>query len=180
MDNKTILKNNLIDITKVLNNHSIPSFLLFGTLLGIVRDNDFINGDLDVDIGVIIPGGIDLNAWFKIFKNLEQLGFTLRRAGTSSVITLDRGFGLDIWWVFKKWDENKKSYYGIRGWNGEFVYPVQNFDALSDITWQNKTFKIPFNPELYLETTYGKDWKIPNPNFKHPGDSPCFTPNRRV
>jgi hypothetical protein len=179
MDNKIILRDNLFDITKVLANHSVPCCILSGTLLGFIRDKDFIDNDLDVDVGVIVNGAIDLIAWYKIFRNLESLGFTFRRAGTSSVITIDRGFGSDIWWIFKKWDENHKPYYALRAWNGEFRYAAQHFDNFEEIEYQNRTFKIPSNSKGFLESTYGPDWKTPNPNFKHPMDSPCFRPTKK-
>lgn len=174
MDKKIILRDNLFDITKVLANYGIASCLLSGTLLGFVREGDFIDNDLDIDIGVIVNGAIDLISWYKIFRNLEVLGFTIRRAGTSSVITLDRGFGGDIWWIFKKRDENQKLYYALRAWNGEFRYPIQNFDTFDEITYQGKIFKTPAHREHFLALTYGEDWKIPNPKFTHPFDSPCF------
>lgn len=178
MDNKIILKNNLMDITKVLENHKIISFLFAGTLLGIFRDKDMIDGDLDIDIGVVVKDGIDLITWNKVFNNLINLGFTIRRANTTSVVTFDRGFGSDIWWIYKKWDANHIPYYSLLAWSGEFVYPTENFDNLDTIIWNKKSFKIPHNPELYLNNQYG-EWKIPNPNFVEPNDSPCYRGRKR-
>jgi phosphorylcholine metabolism protein LicD len=173
MDNKIILKKNLIDVCKILDNHKITPILLGGTLLGLLRDKNFIDGDLDIDLGVIVKEGIDLTIWYKVFKNLENAEFTIRRASSRGVITFDRGYGCDIWWINKKWDQNKMLYYGVYAWNGEFRYPAENFDNLDTLVWEGKKYNIPYNPELHLQCEYG-DWKTPNPNFKQPHDSPCF------
>ena len=51
METKKAL-NNLVDITETLKILNLTSFLIDGTLLGYVRENDFISHDTDTDLGV--------------------------------------------------------------------------------------------------------------------------------
>ena len=43
---------NFVEIIKLLNTHNIDYWLCHGTLLGIIRDNDLIKWDHDIDIAV--------------------------------------------------------------------------------------------------------------------------------
>ena len=43
----------LTEVRDILNENNISYFLLFGTLLGAYRENDFIKHDRDIDIGIL-------------------------------------------------------------------------------------------------------------------------------
>jgi len=42
----------LTDIHKILNDNNIEFFLVYGTLLGQHRENEFISHDTDIDLGI--------------------------------------------------------------------------------------------------------------------------------
>jgi hypothetical protein len=56
-------------VCAVLNEHDINYFLTCGTLLGYIRDNDFIRWDTDIDIGVF-----DMNEVLKLEKQFGKKG----------------------------------------------------------------------------------------------------------
>jgi len=47
------------------------------------------------------------------------------------------------------------------------LVPSDMICPLKEITFYDNTFNIPYDSECYLEYLYGKDWRIPNPNFPH-------------
>lgn len=51
---KELLVSNLIDMTVILNNANIEHFIQGGTLIGLIRDGDLIEGDDDIDLFVDI------------------------------------------------------------------------------------------------------------------------------
>ena len=69
------------------------------------------------------------------------------------------GEKIEIWW-FDKIDNE-----WIFG--NEVRYPAFYFDKFQEIELLNTKFKIPYDSEKFLEITYGKNWKIPNPKAKN-------------
>lgn len=54
----------------------------------------------------------------------------------------------------------------IGGEFGREQLPVHYFLKLRDLTFYGEKFKVPNNPEEYLEFLYGPDWKVPRKNWK--------------
>ena len=52
---KVVMSANLADFQAVMQKYQIPFFITFGTLLGAVREHDFIDYDTDVDVGILNP-----------------------------------------------------------------------------------------------------------------------------
>ena len=52
--------------------HNTEIFLVFGSLLGIVRENAFMEYDNDLDFGVVIN---DAFSWEDLEKEMNKLGF---------------------------------------------------------------------------------------------------------
>lgn len=52
--NKILCKKALFDLADVLEKNNIRYHLMHGTLLGAVREKDFIEGDIDIDLGIFI------------------------------------------------------------------------------------------------------------------------------
>lgn len=68
-EGETVLK----DFAQILNEHSIPFWLDYGTLLGYHREHDFIGHDTDIDTGVFIEDAE------RVKQALEKNGFKLVR-----------------------------------------------------------------------------------------------------
>mgnify|MGYP003687437567 CR=1 FL=1 len=65
---KKILKQLYHDITNIANQNGIKLILIFGTLLGNIRENELIYYDYDLDFGVI-GNKNDLKNLYKILKH---------------------------------------------------------------------------------------------------------------
>jgi len=160
---------NLIDFKKVMDKLEIPFILWEGVLLGAYRDNDFTKEDTrDIDFAIeesfvnripeimeelkkeefIIPRN-----YFKPLGKIESVH--LKREG--SVIDLDiiHKKNNDVYrLVINKAKDQTKDY-------TTFVFPRRCFEGTEKINFKGIELSIPKEPELYLESRYGKDWRIP-------------------
>ena len=65
----------LIILKNILDDLGVTSYLSSGTLLGAVRDNDFIPWDWDVQMYLVMENAYPLR--YKISKSLIDSGFTI-------------------------------------------------------------------------------------------------------
>lgn len=135
---------NLLDTKAVLDSFNIIFWLMYGTLLGALREKSFISFDTDTDLGLFIeskPG------FEKVIRQLIGEGFELIRTDCNdNLITVIRDDEYIDFSFFKK--ENLP------------------FRKLSDYRFLAVIFKIPENSEQFLNELYGKDWSIPK-RYKH-------------
>lgn len=65
---------------------------------------------------------------------------------------------------------NDLKYFFFRLLGGYYITTVIPSDIicpLREINFYNQKFAVPYDCDKYLEYLYGKDWKIPNPDFPH-------------
>lgn len=161
--NMEIMKKNLVDFKEVLDKYKVPFVIIFGGLLGLIREGRFISYDTDLDVACFNEF-IRKDHWkLKLIKeDLKKKGFYIV-GNDECYLHIDffirDGEKIEIWW-FDKIDNE---------WIfGDTVrYPAHYFNNLQEIKLFDITFKIPSEPEKFLEITYGKDWKIPNSKAKH-------------
>jgi len=124
--------NEVFLITKQL---GIKTFLIFGTCLGFVRDGGYIQGDLDVDLGVICE-------WTKrdaLTNAFKINGFILTRSKPKNrhLHYRKNNAGIDIW--FRK--------------SGKF------YSSFESVDYKGRKYPIPHPVEEYLSACYS-NWKI--------------------
>lgn len=164
--NKDTALNALIDVTDALEATGNKYWLSDGTLLGAVRENDFISYDYDIDLGVSAQ---TFNPEF--LKLTSKLGFvllhTFGRVYDGLNLTLERdGIRVDIFLYYKRGSTIYYSYFAqfsptkARRYDCEYAPVVrQQYSFLGHEFW------IPKNPEEHLETQYGPEWKVPVPTW---------------
>jgi phosphorylcholine metabolism protein LicD len=136
--NIDICVRNLLDAKTILDSFNIPFFLMYGTLLGAVRDNGFIENAKDTDLGLFVESKEPFPAVINIFRNQ---GFMLiRTACNDNIVSVFRD-GEYIDFVFYKHE------------NLSFKNLI-NFDFL------DTKFLIPEDYEKLLTELYG-DWRTP-------------------
>jgi len=154
MTRNEIMAKNLLDFKEVMDNNGIPFAIIFGLLLGIVRDNNFIEDDTDIDVACF------RNTKFKYYLKMQKAKDDLIAKGFRTTLTeencredfLRDGEVIEVWW-FQKIDKE---------WifNNDIRYSEHFFDTLSDIDFLSTKFKVSHDPKLMLDATY-EDWHTP-------------------
>ncbi len=132
-------------------------FAAEGTLLGLIRQGGFIDGDLDIDIGMWIEDFDDC-----LISDLRSAGFNLiDELGTREdglILKFHDGLNpVDIMFYYRSqnaiWMAAYKGEQQIR-----YCYPL--FDIEKRSIGGFDVF-VPAEPEKYLEVAYGKNWRVP-------------------
>ncbi len=152
--NKEIAEKNLLDFKKVMDYNKIPFFLAFGTLLGAIRENDFIDYDEDVDI-IILDEYRD--NFLSILFEFQKIDLKVCRYERDLLSLIRDNEYIDIYFFKKKFGERRVCNY----------ISIPNYFLKKNVTisFLNTKFSIPQNPEKFLNYVYGKDWRIPKKNF---------------
>ncbi|WP_417248547.1 LicD family protein [Celeribacter sp.] len=141
-------------------------FLNSGTLLGAIRDGDFLPHDDDIDVAVILNADNDIDAGkeFSAIRALLQKKQLLDEHGKHSagILKLRRINGVQVD-LFPAWISRDDQVY---------VYPhtygtVAKGDLLDLKIWKGlSNTLIPSDPAPLLASNYGENWKIPDPYFR--------------
>lgn len=144
-------------------------FLTWGTLLGAVREGDFIAHDSDVDLAYLSAADSDhavIEEHELIVRVLAGRGLAVRPASRGQMhVDVGAGadapaaFDLDIWtsWV------RAGRFYHYPDIQGELpasavIPPVPGRLAGAEVL-------LPARPEAVLEQFYGPDWRTPDPDY---------------
>jgi len=145
----------LILLKKILDKGGIKYYLSSGTLLGAVRDNDFIKWDWDVQMYLIKENAYPKR--YEISKSLISSGFEQRKFNdTEDSLKWDLRkngikFELTAWYLEGKWRYRK---------NKDMRVPSYLFEGEYKINFKGVDYKTLNPPEEYLKFCYD-DWKTP-------------------
>lgn len=148
-------------LQKFSKENGIDVYLAFGTLLGAVREKDFIKGDLDIDVYIK-----DEKKFFEILPYLKDQGIELIRYQKHKAFSLrDKncpGAYIDVFILGPT-----KSIWGIYCYRiADYVSPKRIFKDDGEIVFHGNVYKCPKDPVKALEFWYGKTWNIPLGKFE--------------
>lgn len=166
------------DFCKAFKDVNANFFLVFGTLLGAIREKNFISHDLDIDVGVFAD--IDFE---KLDNSLKKYGFVKERqidiySKTNETSGFEMTYAKDAVSIdiFVFYQDGANKYYthafmeGDRSGNFMLYKKVMRIpfpiSGLKEYIFINNTVCIPENYTSFLESHYGKDFMIPNPNWR--------------
>ncbi len=149
-----IATQNLLLFKEVLDKHQLDFVLIYGTLLGAIREKGFIEHDYDIDTTLF-----DEKQLIKLIPELKKAGLVLVRytEQQKAYSFMKDGCYIDVYIPEK-----------INGLAGLFYmkycgrfFPKRFFKALTTIEFLGSQFKVPHNPEKLLQYFYGKNWRTP-------------------
>ena len=179
---------NLIDVYETLKEIGIESWLNCGTLLGAIREKDFISRDLDLDLGILSENFIYEKHFSILKEKLEKLNFEFlkKNAALNNIFEYkfrryDINIDLFIYYIDKvdriipnyNGDEDfhltdVRSHY-CRNVNNEndpitCDHPRNIVETLIEIEFLGHKFLIPKYYDEYLSLSYG-NWKTEKKDF---------------
>lgn len=145
----------LIELSKILKTENVLHFITGGTLLGAIREKNFIKWDWDVEITILTD---------QIFINRKNLNKAFLRSGFKISKFIDKYDSLK--WELIKYDCT----YELVGFyeEGEWMYrlgkgmkvPSYLFKKQSNLFFLGNNYQTVSDPIKYLEFCYG-DWQTP-------------------
>lgn len=150
---------------------NIPLLLDFGTLLGIVRDNDVILWDDDVDFSIVnLPIELDFEMW--LLNTIKKINLPLNLNIRSKIVDNKQVsyilyFKNELYKIFSisiSLRELKGDNYIHLPSGGMWYAPKKFFEKLEIIEWNNNKVIVPCCYKEYLKFLYG-EWKKPKKNI---------------
>ena len=145
----------------------VDAFPVYGTLLGAIREQDFIGHDSDVDLGYVSRHTHPLDVIresFRLQRYLRGRGFSINRYSAAAfkveVLEADGAVrGLDVFGGY--------FLHGHLYLMGEIGTPFEEdwVFPLGTCEFAGRTLPAPARPEKLLEATYGPNWRVPDPAF---------------
>mgnify|MGYP006916028481 CR=1 FL=1 len=157
----------LISLKQVLEKHNIVIMPMFGTLLGAIREHNFIKKDSDIDV---VTSADNVQAIFDLRPELEKVGINLYCYVLPWIFTFEyKEITCDIYPVYESaWP-----------WTSRYSLLLEKyirksfFEQTEDYEFLGEHFQVPANPEKLLTYLYGGDWRVPQ-SKKPRIESPLF------
>lgn len=149
----------------------VPVIVDFGTLLGIIRDNDIIEWDDDVDFSIVnLPKDFNFSDWIvNVIKKLDlSVALSIKcqfidDKPASFILNFEtkdfRQFLISI----SLRELNNDNYIHLPS-GGMWYAPKKHFEKYEIIDWNGQQIYVPYDYENYLTFLYG-DWKTPKKNI---------------
>lgn len=167
---------------KALDNINVEFWLDYGTLLGAVREKDFIEHDLDLDIGMFYKDRSD-----EVVKALSREGLKKVREFRADGKVVEetytfKGADIDIFYYF--YDEKQLWCYYFYYNNIKDINSIDRDDKIYTLGWKGKKttftnrglsklkfkeieYTVPNETEKYLIENYGQDYMIKQKNWDY-------------
>lgn len=144
-------KENLLLFKRIMDSHSIFFALTAGTLLGAVREHDFIDHDEDIDLALFSD---DKQKVIDILPEFISSGFVIARYDRRNVISLIRGGDyIDLCFFQKESDM-------IYACGGTLILS-RFMEEIGELSFFGETFKVPKEYKEFLNCEYGYNWMTP-------------------
>lgn len=148
---KSVAKENLFLFKEILNKYEIPFQLAFGSVLGAVRDKDFISHDEDIDLSLLSE---DWNNFLSIYPELKSYGFEICRYDRRDLLSIMRkGEYIDLYFFHPYRN-------GLRICSGGVCFDKFVTQSVT-YPFLDNNFNIPADFIDYLRFYYGENWQTP-------------------
>ena len=152
---KEIEEENLLLFKEVMEKNNIPFIFLGGTLMGAVREKDFIAHDDDIDLGIDIKY---IQSVIDLLPDFLERGFEIARYDRRCIISIIRkGQYVDLAF-FEKYNETTSS---CSGW----LVLSRFLENTGFIDFKGQKYLAPIDYKEYLRCEFGDDWMTPKVFF---------------
>jgi hypothetical protein len=157
---KSLLSKEMYDITLFFKQKlNLNLYLIYGTLLGAIREKDFINHDYDVDFAYISNYNqkkFVIKEYVNICEILDKNNLLIKRKGVGQLHckSLENKMKFDIWTSYQV-SNSKIDLSPI-----DFLIPSSIILPLKTIEFRTFNFNAPNQPNELMNLLY-KDWKTP-------------------
>jgi len=155
--NKVVALSNLKEFISAFDKNNVWYCLIFGTLLGAIREKDFISYDNDMDIAVFWK---DREKILDII-NTELPSFELQKLPHLHDINIIKDDEKLEMWAFEEKDE---IYIYDPNRCSNVKYEKRFFDNCKLINFNGIKVRVPRDSKEFLTITYGTSWTIPKKN----------------
>ncbi|MBQ6433583.1 MAG: LicD family protein [Bacteroidaceae bacterium] len=154
---KAIARENLFILKDVCDEANLKFILFYGTLLGAVREKDFITHDEDIDI---VMRKEDKDAFLSMLFRLRELGFEVAREDERGILSIIRkGEYIDIYWYETYLPDQRLKFCSRNICKRDYI------DDLTQLEFHGRPFYVPREYVAFLEYYYGKNWQTPVKQF---------------
>ncbi|RZJ87361.1 MAG: hypothetical protein EON88_23075, partial [Brevundimonas sp.] len=149
--------------------------LAYGTLLGCVREGDFIRHDDDFDSLYIsrhsTPEAVT-EEFARLFQAITDAGLLVRfGAHGANVMVVSRPDSRASIDIFYGWFNDAGELGLSYGWHGRPVHRSETLGEPAVATLAGRSVAIPAFAESLLEQKYGAGWRVPDHGFAHKSDT---------
>lgn len=151
-----------------LGGEGVAAFPAYGTLLGAVREGQFLGHDSDADLGYVsqYSDPVDvIRESFRLQRAVADQGMeTYRYSGAAFRVRVEEGDGiprgLDVFGGFL--DGGRLYLMGEVGtdFEPEWIHPLGTCELAG------RQYPAPARPEKLLEAMYGPSWRVPDPAYQ--------------
>lgn len=168
----------------VFKENRISYTLIFGTLLGAIRERGFIKHDLDIDIAVWFDTDNKMiercltESGFRLYRRIEVCGGEFGREETYFY----NNVSIDLFYFYpydekfkytnvfvtfdncKTWDDSMKKHGGLLPL--KLILPLSR--EVKYVPFETLYLPVADNAIEFIEARYGKSWRTPDPTFVYP------------
>lgn len=150
-------KENLFLFQDIMDKYHLKFLLAFGTLLGAVREHDFINHDEDIDL---IMMKSDMDKFLSLLFEFRKYGFEVIRYERRGFLSLMRKGEYIDFYFYEPYPENTDLMYCCQD-----IFPRNLLEDTAPITFLGRSFNAPREYKKMIEISYGKNWMTPVEKF---------------
>lgn len=142
---------NLALLKKVLDKHNVSFLLFYGTLLGAVREKDFITHDEDIDLAILDEERLK---FIDSIPDLMSVGFKVARYDRRGLLSIIKDGEYIDFYFFSKYNDNLRCCSGI-------LCPDEFLENVAEYEFKGNIYLVPRNFKEYLIFEYGNNWMTP-------------------